>query len=72
MSAVKEIRVTEDYLGLEEETRKCQNQESFEECTTREYLEMFKQLCNCIPYGLSMLTAQNQGWEKFIKLYSYF
>ena len=62
MSAVKEIRVTEDYLGLEEETRKCQNQESFEECTTREYIEMVTKDCNCVPYGLNTFFAENQEY----------
>ena len=62
MSVVKEIKVTEDYLGLEEETRKCQNQESFEECTTRGYLEMIQKDCNCVPYGLNTFFAENQEY----------
>ena len=61
MSAVKEIRVTEDYLGLEEETRKCQNQESFEDCTTREYLQTVEKHCHCVPYGLNMFFAENKA-----------
>ena len=39
LTAVKEMSVTDQFLGLKEEDKKCQNLESFESCTTRNYLQ---------------------------------
>ena len=58
ISAVKVIEVTNDYLGLDGEIRKCQNKESFENCTTRQYLSTVKSVCNCIPYELKRFVTQ--------------
>ena len=52
IGTVKEMIVTDDYLGLHENVRGCQNIEPFENCTTRQYLESVQRECNCIPYGL--------------------
>ena len=52
LSAVKEISVTEDFLQLADETRKCQNRESFEQCSTKHHLVSIKKVCECIPYGM--------------------
>ena len=60
ISDVKEVLVTEDYLGLDEEVRKCQVQEIFEECTTRNYLTAIQEQCNCIPYSLRTFPWLNQ------------
>ena len=46
------MKVTDDYLGLDEDVRKCQNIEPFENCTTRQYLDSVLRQCNCIPYAL--------------------
>ena len=55
ISAVKEIKVTEEYIQLDKNILKCQNKETFENCTTREYLQMVKNHCNCVPYALKNL-----------------
>ena len=52
ISVVKEIKVTYEYLGMDENVRNCQSIEPFENCTTRQYLESVQRECNCIPYGL--------------------
>ena len=52
MNVVKEVTVTEDYLGLDEDTRNCQNIETFEECSTKQYFNAVKMECKCLPYGL--------------------
>ena len=46
------MKVTNDYLGLDEDVRKCQNIEPFENCTTRQYLDSVLRQCHCIPYAL--------------------
>ena len=52
ISDVKEMKVTEEYLGLDENIRKCQNRESFEECTTNNYIDTVLKKCKCVPYSL--------------------
>ena len=60
LNVVKEIKVTDDYLGLDQETRKCHNKESVEECSTRKYLKMMEEICDCVPYRLRNFTLENQ------------
>ena len=69
MSDVKEVKVTEDYLGLDEDIRKCQKIETFEDCTTREYLKTVLRKCNCVPYGLRTFSKQNQVCNAMINVY---
>ena len=57
LDAVKEITVTESYLGMDMDTRKCQNDEPIENCTTRQYMETVSHLCGCLP--LSITTNNN-------------
>ena len=51
-SFLQEIKVTESFLGLKEEVRGCQNLETFEDCTTRNFLESLRKKCDCIPFAL--------------------
>ena len=60
LSAVKEIEVTDDFLGLKLSKRKCQNDEKYEDCTTRKYLQKIQSHCQCIPYQLKNFTIPNQ------------
>ena len=59
ISAVKEIKVTDAYLGLQEDVKKCQNVEPFENCTTRKYIDMVQKECKCVPYELTILLGAN-------------
>ena len=61
LNAVKEISVTISYLGLNPRIRGCQNQESFEECTTNLYLKATIEKCKCLPSSLM------NGAQKVIK-----
>ena len=56
LSSVKQISVTEDYLKLSDDTRKCQNIESFEQCVTKHNLATISKTCKCIPYWLRNFT----------------
>ena len=60
MTAVKDIKVTEDFLGLSDNVKKCQSEETFKECSTRRYLHAVESQCNCIPYALKFSSVQNQ------------
>ena len=63
LNALKEIRVTESYLGLDQDTRDCQHEEPYDNCTTRHYLDALLEVCGCLP-----LTVRS---SKFHKVYFY-
>ena len=50
LNNIKEIKVTEDFLGLSVAKRKCQNEESYEECKTRNYIDALMKTCKCLPF----------------------
>ena len=54
LNAIKEIKVTESYLGLDIEDRGCQNEEAVEECTTRQYIETLLHKCTCLPLKIAI------------------
>ena len=54
--ALKEIRVTESYLGLDKEKRGCQNLEPIDNCTTRQYQDTIIGECGCLPLNIRILT----------------
>ena len=49
LNILTEIKITDSYLGLDQETRECQNEEPFYNCTTRTYLENVLRECGCLP-----------------------
>ena len=55
LNAVTEIEVTEDFLSLGIKTTECQNDESFEDCVTREYTSTLLQECKCLPFEILMM-----------------
>ena len=59
ISDVKEIKVTEEYLGLSEDVKECQTKEPYQNCTTRQFLQNAIGKCNCIPYGVKNLLGTN-------------
>ena len=59
MDTLKEIRVTNSYLGLDQNVRGCQNDEPLFNCTTRHLIENMVKQCNCLPFNLKL--AHNIG-----------
>ena len=57
MNALKEISVTESFLGLSQEAKDCQNTETFNDCVTKNYLDQMRQKCGCLPLS-SVLADQ--------------
>ena len=53
LSAVKEIKVTNDFLSLNVNKKNCQTKESLEECSTKIGLQDISDKCGCIPYKLA-------------------
>ena len=57
LNVLKEIRVTEPFLGLEQEARKCQNDEPFFNCTSRQYIDTHLAQCGCLP---DLMSSENK------------
>ena len=49
---MKEISVTDSFMGLNRDTRKCQNVETYDNCNTRLLLENLRKECGCLPLSL--------------------
>ena len=54
LNSLTEIRVTESYLSIDQDTRGCQNKESFFNCTTKKYIETVLTECKCLPVNLRL------------------
>ena len=52
INILKEITVTESYLGLDQDIIKCQNEEPLDNCTTRLYINSLLDKCGCLPFNL--------------------
>ena len=59
ISNIKEFKATEEYFGLDEMVRKCQNREPYENCTSRLYLEAIQK-----DSQASNLNNSRSGLEK--------
>ena len=51
---IKELKVTESFLGLDEEDRKCQNEDTLQDCTTKLYLDTIMGECGCVPLNIKL------------------
>ena len=58
LNNVKEIQVSEDFLGLPNEVIGCQNVESEEDCKTRLYMNALINQCKCLPFGVNQIHNQ--------------
>ena len=54
LNALKEISVTDSYLGLDQDIRGCQNEEPFYNCTTRHYTKTLRDQCGCLPFSIRL------------------
>ena len=51
--------MTDSFLGLEKDIRGCQTVESFENCTTRAFVEKSLEQCGCLPFNIRQ--SENVG-----------
>ena len=49
---LKEIEVTDSYLGLDQDVRDCQTEESLDKCTTKHYIDSVLLECGCLPLNI--------------------
>ena len=54
LNSIKLEEVTESFLGLDQDVRGCQNEEHYDECTTRQYIENMRGKCGCLPLSIAL------------------
>ena len=54
LNVLKEIKVTDDFLGLDLDVRQCQNEEPLINCTTRKHLKTMLEECGCLPFNIRL------------------
>ena len=54
LHSMKEIAVTDSFMGLDTNTKNCQNIETFDDCKTRQQIEKFRKECKCLPLSIIM------------------
>ena len=69
LNAVKEIKVTESYLGLDESVKDCQTEESIENCMTWNFINSVLHQCECLP--LSIRINSKVQFLIFTKYYKF-
>ena len=61
---MKEIKVTDSYLGLSMEDKGCQNEVAVEDCTTNMYIDTLLEQCGCLPLRIVNLKDVNTTFLK--------
>ena len=59
MTALKKITGTPNFLMLPEADKGCQ-MEKYEECMNKQYVEMGKQICGCVPFALGKTSPTSR------------
>ena len=54
LNVLKESIATTSYLGLDQNIRECQNEESLYNCTTRKYIDSLLDQCGCLPLNIKI------------------
>ena len=69
LTAVKDIKVTEEFLGLGQEVTRCQTKEARADCVSRRYQEQLLASCHCAPLHIRAHFPQevllNQKYQKY-------
>ena len=58
LNVLKEVKVTESFNNLGEDVKKCQNVETYDECTTRHYMKKLRQKCGCLPLAIGLSEVE--------------
>ena len=54
LNVIKEIIATSSFLSMERNVRKCQDDETFDNCVTSKYIDDLIQKCKCLPLNLRL------------------
>ena len=61
---IKEVKVTEEFLGLDTAIRGCHRNSELEHCETKTYIEKAKRHCHCIPSHLRRIFPDQKVSSK--------
>ena len=50
-------------MGLDPEVIKCQNEETYDDCTTRQFLEHIRNVCGCLPLALRLSDEVERSYK---------
>ena len=53
LNVIKEVRVTDSFQSMGKDIKGCQ-EESYDECTTRKYMNTLMNKCQCLPFHLRL------------------
>ena len=67
LNVLKEIEVTDSYLGLDQDVKECQNEEPFQNCTTRHYIDTIFGNCGCLPVNIMSGKVRSMNMSKIWK-----
>ena len=71
LNDLKEIRVTESYLGLDQDVTQCQDEEPLINCTTRHHLKRMIEKCGCVPFNIRIFHKVHFFKKHEIYFYEY-
>ena len=54
LNVIKEIVVTNDFLGLDKDVTNCQNEETYDNCITRKFTNTMYEKCKCLPSSFTL------------------
>ena len=66
---IKEVRVTKQFLELDDTTRGCHRNSEMDQCGTTTYLEKLRAQCGCIDNNLKrFFMAEEVSLEYFLEI----
>ena len=66
LNNIKEKKVTKDFLTLDKNIIQCQNEESYNDCTTRKYVDDLLKYCGCLPFQMAIRKKVGRWYEAII------
>ena len=54
LNNLKEISVTDSFMGLDRDIKNCQNVVAYDYCKTNSHVENLRQKCGCLPLALRL------------------
>ena len=66
LNDLKQIEVTESFLGLPKAAQGCQNDETLHSCTTKHYKDTLLDMCGCLPFSIQLLATEVSNDFKYL------
>ena len=62
LNVIKEVRVTDSFQSMGKDIKGCQ-EESYDECTTRKYMNALIRNCQCLPFKLRLTDEVRKKYK---------